>query len=305
MKKAAISSIALEKFPNVVTEIILRTKVKDAMSKRLITATKDVSLREIQHIMQKERISGVPITEQNKIIGIVSVDDIITALDKGFIEEKTEKFMTKKVVVLEDEMPLNFAISYFEKYHFGRFPVVTQNEQLVGIITSRDILSKLVDELNKEIRELEEKIHEEKTFLPDKIYREFSIKKFDFEAAGIASFEIKKTLKEKNIHSKIIRRASISAYELEINIAIHSAGGKLIFMLENGKITIIARDNGPGIEDVNEAVKEGFSTATDWIRSLGFGAGMGLSNVKRVSDEFEIDSEVGKGTTVQSVIYYS
>ena len=110
-------------------------------------------------------------------------------------------------------------------------------------------------------------------------------------------------LQEKGVSQKTIRRASVASYELEINIAIHSNGGRLIFNIDEEKITIIAKDDGPGMPDVEMALKEGFSTANDWIRSLGFGAGMGLPNTRRFSDEFDIKSVMGKGTIVKSIIF--
>ena len=115
-------------------------------------------------------------------------------------------------------------------------------------------------------------------------------------------FELKKMLKEKNVPQKIIRRASVASYELEINLVIHSDGGRIMFTIDGGKIVIETKDDGPGIPDVSRVLEEGYSTANEWIRSLGFGAGMGLANTKRVSDLFDINSEFGKGTYVKSVI---
>ena len=94
------------------------------------------------------------------------------------------------------------------------------------------------------------------------------------------------------------RRVAVAAYELEINICIHSHGGVLVLLISDETITITAKDRGPGIPDIEWACRDGTSTANDWIRSLGFGAGMGLSNSKRVADSFDIQSEVGKFTKV-------
>jgi anti-sigma regulatory factor (Ser/Thr protein kinase) len=132
---------------------------------------------------------------------------------------------------------------------------------------------------------------------------EFAISRYNFELAGRASTEIKKALKQRNYDPKMIRRAAIASYELEINQVVHSLGGTIRCSIQPSKITIIASDTGPGIEDVNQAIQEGWSTANEYIRSLGFGAGMGLANTKRVSDEFSINSAPGSGTEVRSVIY--
>jgi anti-sigma regulatory factor (Ser/Thr protein kinase) len=110
-------------------------------------------------------------------------------------------------------------------------------------------------------------------------------------------------LQEKKFATKVIRRIAVAAYELEINLCVHSDGGVLSWQVSSGRAEVIARDAGPGIEDVEWACRDGTSTANEWIRSLGFGAGMGLVNVRRVSDEFEITSKKGSGTTVKAVIY--
>jgi len=294
--------ISTDKSANAVMEILLRLKVRDAMQKKIYTATPDDTLRTVQNIMKHKKISGVPIVEKDQLVGIVSVNDIINALDGGYIESPVRDHMSTQLIVLEDDMPLSFALSFFNKFSYRRFPVVNRDKHLVGILTSRDILSALVSELNKEIKSLENKI-KERSDISEAISREFSIKRYDFEHAGQASFELKRLLKEKKIAPPLIRRASIASYELEMNIVIHSVGGKIRFVIDEEKIEIIATDEGPGIADIEAALREGFSTASEWIRSLGFGAGMGLPNTRRVSDEFTITSEVGKGTEIQSIIY--
>lgn len=295
--------IDTDKTPNTVLEVILRLKVKDAMKKQIFTAKKSDTLRHIQNMMRENGISGVPVLEEDRLVGMISVNDIISALDKGYIEEDAEHHMTKSLIVLEDDMPLSFAISYFDKYPYSRFPVINKEKKFTGILSSRDVLSALLHELNNEITELERMINSERAEIMNKIQREFIVKKFDFENAGRASFELKKLLKEINTPRQIIRKASVASYELEINIAIHSDGGTIMFEIDDTHIIITARDNGPGIDDVNLVCQEGYSTANEWIRSMGFGAGMGLPNTKRVSDEFSIESEPGKGTVIKSVIY--
>jgi anti-sigma regulatory factor (Ser/Thr protein kinase) len=132
---------------------------------------------------------------------------------------------------------------------------------------------------------------------------EFTVVRYDFELAGRASTEIKKALKQRNFDPKIVRRIAIASYELEINQVVHSQGGSIRCSIQPDKVIIIAADTGPGIADVNLALQEGWSTANEYVRSLGFGAGMGLANTKRVSDEFSINSAPGSGTTVRSVVY--
>jgi len=288
--------------PSIVLELIYQLKIKDVMTTAVITAGKNQTLRHIQAIMRENYITGIPITENSKLIGMISIDDILTALDKGYIDATAEEKMTKDLVVLEVDMPLSFAISYLNKYRFGRFPVINKQQELVGIITAKDVISILLVEMNREVLRLE-KIHEKNDARGGFSEMEFSTVKHDFELAGHASTEIKKALKKHEIDPQIIRRVAIASYELEINQVVHSNGGTISCSIQPDKVVIIASDTGPGIPDVNQALQEGWSTASEWIRSLGFGAGMGLANTKRVSDEFTISSKVGDGTTVRSVIF--
>jgi CBS domain-containing protein/anti-sigma regulatory factor (Ser/Thr protein kinase) len=288
--------------PSVVLELIYQLKIKDVMNGAVITGKKTDTLRHIQAVMRENYITGIPIIEDRMLLGIVSVDDIVTALDKGYIDRPVEERMTKKVTVLEDDMPLSFAISYLNKYRYGRFPVLNKNRELVGILTSKDVIRTLLVEMNREVLRLEKIQQSGEGALNGFSEMEFTTTRFDFELAGRASTEIKKALKQRGIDPKIIRRIAIASYELEINQVVHSLGGTISCSIQPDKVVIVAADTGPGIKDVNLALQEGWSTADEWIRSLGFGAGMGLANTKRVSDEFFIESVVGTGTTVRSVV---
>lgn len=130
---------------------------------------------------------------------------------------------------------------------------------------------------------------------------EYEIIKDDFSRAGEASSNIKRVLRQLGIDSSVIRKTAIATYEAEINVVIHSEGGKMVVNIEPDKIEITAKDNGPGIKDIDQAMQKGFSTASQKVRELGFGAGMGLPNMKRSCDEFYIDSEFGEGTTVKMI----
>ena len=169
----------------------------------------------------------------------------------------------------------------------------------------------LLYELSVEIRKLERKAARGANAGPEHasgenyFRKEFAVVHNDLGSAGRAANEIKQILKERKIDRSVARRVAVAAYELEINICIHSHGGILTFILADDKITIRAKDRGPGIPDIEWACRDGTSTANDWIRSMGFGAGMGLSNSKRVSDEFDIKSEVGKFTQVTCVFNLS
>lgn len=133
----------------------------------------------------------------------------------------------------------------------------------------------------------------------------FDVDGEDFTSAGQASVQVKKNLRRLGIPPEIIRQVSIAMYEGEINMVIHAGGGKADVIVSENKIEIILEDHGPGIADVDLAMQEGYSTAPDSVRSLGFGAGMGLPNMKRYMDEMTIDSVVGEGTTIKMAVYLS
>ena len=124
----------------------------------------------------------------------------------------------------------------------------------------------------------------------------------DFTSAGQASVQVKKNLRRLGIPPETIRRISIAMYEGEINMVIHANGGEAEVLVYEDRIEMILTDHGPGIANIDQAMQEGFSTAPDNVRSLGFGAGMGLPNMKRYTDDMQIESVVGEGTTITMTV---
>lgn len=133
----------------------------------------------------------------------------------------------------------------------------------------------------------------------------FSIQGGDFTHAGHPSSEVKKVLKQLDIDGKTIKNIVIALYEAEVNVVAHAWRGTVDVEIDESKITILVSDEGPGIPDIEQAMQAGFSTASKQVREMGFGAGMGLPNMKKNTDELHIESEVGKGTTVKMVNYFS
>lgn len=131
----------------------------------------------------------------------------------------------------------------------------------------------------------------------------FDVDGNDFTLAGECSSKVKKMLTQIGIDPAVIRKTAIAMYEGEINMVIHANGGCIDVSVEPDKIIAVLKDNGPGISDIEKAMQEGYSTATNQVRELGFGAGMGLPNMKKYSDEMSIDTVVGVGTTVKLVFY--
>jgi anti-sigma regulatory factor (Ser/Thr protein kinase) len=133
----------------------------------------------------------------------------------------------------------------------------------------------------------------------------YEIEGGNFNRAGHASSEVKKVLKQLNIDQRLIKKIVVALYEAEVNIVAHATKGTMEIYISPDKVDMILQDVGPGIPDVEEAMKEGFSTASQKVREMGFGAGMGLSNIKRNTDALTIDTEVGKGTTLKMTKYFA
>jgi anti-sigma regulatory factor (Ser/Thr protein kinase) len=196
-----------------------------------------------------------------------------------------------------------------DQYGYGRLPVIQRDgEKLVGVVTKGDIVAGLLHKL--EIGYQEEEIHHYRAshifedIIADRTALVFKYRVMgqDFKEAGSGATRLKKTLSRLGIDPRVRRRAAIIAYEAEMNIVIYTDGGELMAKVESGLVTIEARDNGPGIADVEQAFTPGYSTAADWVRELGFGAGMGLCNIRECADETNLDSAVGKGTRLEAKI---
>ncbi|MBE5878836.1 MAG: anti-sigma regulatory factor [Lachnospiraceae bacterium] len=138
--------------------------------------------------------------------------------------------------------------------------------------------------------------------MSDVLHLKYTVCDDDFTRAGEASSDVKKRLKQLAIPPEIIRKVSIALYEGEINMVIHANGGSIDVFITEEEIKLVLADKGPGIPDINKAMEAGYSTAPDNIRTLGFGAGMGLPNMKKNSDDMQIDTTINVGTTVTMII---
>jgi predicted transcriptional regulator len=142
--------------PLIFMEMVYKMRIKDIMTTPPITIARKQTIRDAKNIMKEKQITGMPVAENRRLFGVISMDDIIQALELNQLDDPVEKHMVTNVVVLEQDMPVSMGISYFGKYNFRRFPVLDQNNILVGIITSRDINTSLLQKLLTEINKLEE-----------------------------------------------------------------------------------------------------------------------------------------------------
>jgi CBS domain-containing protein/anti-sigma regulatory factor (Ser/Thr protein kinase) len=291
--------------PGLLLNLLSKLKVRDVMTRDLVTVARRDTMRRARQLMKSRAITGLPVVENHRLFGIVSMDDIVDAIETGGLEDPVESHMATRVVVLEEEMPLSLGASYFEQYAFGRFPVLDTHRRTTGILTSRDVSNALLREVFREFDQLEARAQTPPSAFADLVQMQFGVKRHDFDRAGKVSYELKRVLKARALDATAIRRIATASYEMEMNLIVHSLGGAMDCWVADKWVEVSARDTGPGIANVEQALVEGFSTATEWIKSLGFGAGMGLSNIRRVSDEFDLQSQPGAGTFVRSRIYLS
>ncbi len=286
-----------------VQELVYELKIGDAMMQKVITTTPQTSMSKLREILRDNRISGTPVIENGRLVGIVSIEDFIKWLAEGAQDCPIKNKMTTNVKTMYADEPLIHAVSKLDQTGFGRFPVVDrQSKKLVGIITKGHIIERLLRKM--EIDYHEEEIHRYRAshifedIIADKVALTFRtyLKGGDFDRAGEASSGLKKTLERLGIHPQIVRRAAIASYEAEMNVIIYAESGEISVEVQPGEIHIDVTDSGPGIPDVQKAMQPGYSTAAEWVRELGFGAGMGLVNIKKCADDMELTSSPGKGT---------
>ena len=290
-----------------VQELVYELKIEQVMTRDVITITGDGTMQDLKEILRTKRISGVPVVEHGELVGMISLENLIRALETGHLSARVGQEMTTSVKVVRLDESVIGAVNLFAKLGYGRFPVVDAEGKLVGIITQRDIVRGLLKQMEvewhvEEIRRYRashifEDIESDQTAL---ILR-YTVVAHDFLKGGEASSKIKRALERLGAHPQIVRRVAVAAYEAETNLMIHTLGGEIVAELRPERMRVTALDNGPGIPDIEKAMQPGYSTAPDWIRELGFGAGMGLNNIKACADEMELRSDMGVGTRLTMV----
>lgn len=291
-------------------ELTYELRVGDAMVREVKTISPEKTIDDLREKLKSLKISGMPVVENDELVGIISIEDLIRCLVEGKRNCTVRNEMTKNVITLFSDEPLIHAVNRFEKYGFGRFPVIERNtKKLVGILTKGDIVKCLLRKMEIDYHQEEIKRYRASHIFEDlssdhsTLRLQFTVKGGDFKKAGEQSSRLKRNLQYLNIRPEIVRRIAIATYEAEMNIVIFTEGGELIAEIEKNRVKVIAQDNGPGIPDIELAMQPGFSTAPPWVKELGFGAGMGLPNIKKCADEMKVESEVGKGTKLEFIVY--
>jgi len=294
-----------------VEELAYELKINEVMTATPITLAPELRMREVLEIFRKKRISGAPvITGEGNLVGILSMEDLIRCLIDTDLDASISKYMTTKLITVANTDPIIEALKKFVGTNFGRLLVVDKNQKLAGIITKGDINRGILKALEYDYQAEEIKKYRASHLFEDiesdrtSLILRYKIKQGDFNRGGQASSNIKRALIRLGASKQIARRCGIAIYEAEMNLIIHtSEGGVLRVEIESKQITIDAYDYGPGIKDVQLALKPGYSTAGEAIREMGFGAGMGLANISRCVDQMKIESVLGKGTRLKMRLF--
>jgi CBS domain-containing protein/anti-sigma regulatory factor (Ser/Thr protein kinase) len=290
-------------------ELTYELRVSDAMTKDVVTVAPQTTMAEFREAMRVHRISGTPVLENGQLVGIVSIEDLIEALADGEIGATVGEKMARDVKTLSAEEPLVRAVGQFAHLNYGRFPVIDGEGKLVGILTQGDIVRALLRELEVGYREGEIQRYRASHIFEDIVADEtalvfgYYVTGKDFNAAGAASSSLKTTLNRLGFPPPVIRRVAVATYEAEMNVVIYTDGGEIVAEVRPDWVRIEVIDTGPGILDIDRAMEPGFSTAPEWVREMGFGAGMGLPNIQRCADVMRLNSTLGVGTRLEIIIH--
>ncbi len=292
-----------------VQELVYEIRVCDVMKKQVITVGPQSTMSELGNILREKRISGTPVVDQGKLMGVISIDDFIRWLADREPDCPVSEKMTRDIRTLYADEPVIHAVNKFEHLGFGRFAVIDRrHEKLLGIITKGDIVEGLLRKLEIDYYREETSHYNGRHFLEDiqadktALFFEYTVVGHNFQRAGESASRLKSTLQRLGLAPQVIRRVAIATYEAEMNLIIYTDGGKIRARIEPHQILVRVEDSGPGIPDVEKALRPGYSTAPEWVRELGFGAGMGLDNIRKCASRMGLSSTVGKGTQLRIYI---
>jgi CBS domain-containing protein/anti-sigma regulatory factor (Ser/Thr protein kinase) len=286
-----------------VEELAYILKVREVMTSKLVSIPSSSIMKDVLDTLREHHISGVLIVDNDHLKGLVSTEDLIRCLVDRCLNSSVGNYMSTNLLTVHDFDSITEALRVFSKTGLGRLPVLDNEKKLVGIITKGDITTGILKALEHDYHEEEVRRYRASHLFEDiesersSLVLRYNLKHYDFIHGGTASGNIKRALLRLGANPQLARRVGIAAYEAEMNLIIHAThGGSIHVEIESQQISIYAWDDGPGIEDIEKATKPGFSTAPQEILDLGFGAGMGLYNIKRCVDEMNLVSEMGKGT---------
>jgi len=292
-----------------VQELVYDLKISQVMTSPVVTVTPDTPMSELRERLRTRKISGSPVVDGPRLVGVVSIEDLLKCLVQQSEQQPVSRWMSRRVVTVREEESVIEAVKSFTEHGVGRLPVVNARGRLVGILTGGDITRGLLAAIDLDYHQEEIERYRASHIFEDivsddtSLLLRYRIHPGDFQRGGEASSKIRRALDRLGANPQTIRRVGIAAYEAEMNIVIHSLeGGEITAEVQPKSVRIVAEDNGPGIEDIERALQPGYSTAPEWIRELGFGAGMGLQNIRHCADTMHLASRPGEGTRLEIVV---
>ena len=297
-----------------VQELIYTTRVESVMASNVIAIDPSFTMSQVKDLMRDKHISGAPVVKEKQVVGIVTISDVIRSMEEGKLNFLVTDLMTSDVRTVSKDAMVTDVVNNLGRQGFSRLPVVDQDGTLVGIVTTGTLIRSLLMQMDKSFQKNEaEKLY---TYRASHIFQDISsddtslllryfVNERDFDNAGKASSLIKRSLQRLMLLPQIVRRVGVAVYEAEMNLVIHTdIGGEITVEVRKDRVNISTVDHGPGIADLKQVLQPGFSTAPEWIRDMGFGAGMGLANIRRVSDVMKLTSSPGQGTRLEIVFNF-
>ena len=291
-------------------ELAYELRVSEVMTGELKALDPEMPMVDALELFRTARISGAPVISEGKVVGVISLEDLIRCLTHGNLEATVENYMSTNLVMVRGDEPVVEALKLFVDTRHGRLPVIDDSGKPVGILTKGDITMGLLKALQRDYQTEEVRRYRASHLFEDivsdrtSLILRYTIQQGDFMHGGAASSCIKRALLRMGANPQLARRCGIATYEAEMNLIIHTTNGGIIRVeIEPHQITIEAYDDGPGIPDISLAMKPGYSTASEEVRELGFGAGMGLVNINRCVDSMKLESSYGKGTRLRMKLF--
>ncbi len=285
-------------------ELAYDLKIEQVMTREVKVVAPTTPIMRMLELFQEEHIRGVPVVSQNQLEGVITLENLLQSWRRGTHDSDiVADCMDQKMVTVNTFDPIIEALKVLTQTKSDQLTVIDKNGQLAGIITKGDVTRGLLSALQRDRHSEEVKRYRASYLFEDissdrtSLILRYHIKARDFTKGGSASSSIKRALLQLGAPPQIARRCGIAIYEAEINLIIHTTnGGEIRVEIEPHQIVMETSDKGPGIENIELVMQPGYSTATDEIRALGFGAGMGLKNIQRCVDEMQLESIPDQGT---------
>jgi len=294
MDQIRISQSVIERIYEIRVDKIMRTDV--------VRVSPETMMSELKHAVKENNYACIPVLKGEELIGQISIEDYIDWLTSDIGDVPVSELMDINYKILHPEEPVITAVRELELIGLRGLPVVeNESNKFLGVICRCTMMEGVLAELDMDNEREQTEIGND--CLLNNIQSSSAIVTLSYiveqkslEYGGEISSSIRADLYKLGLPGSIVRRAAIAAYEAEMNLLSYAGGGIFTINLNTELLNMKIEDTGPGIPDVEQAMEPGYSTAPDWVRELGFGAGMGLQNIKNCSDNFTIRSTVGEGT---------